>query len=84
MQHLLAGAVWDADAVRDDVREYVIEHLGEPDAVMVVDETGDLKKGTASAGVQGKIAPLESATLWVHATFRSSGPRLGPHLVIRP
>jgi SRSO17 transposase len=46
MQHLLARAVWDADAVRDDVRGYVVEHLGDPDAVLVVDETGDLKKGT--------------------------------------
>jgi SRSO17 transposase len=52
MQHLLAGAVWDADAVRDDVRGYVVEHLGDPGAVLVVDETGDVKKGTASAGVQ--------------------------------
>src|SRR5215472_17169976 len=52
MQHLLAGAVWDADAVRDDVRGYVVEHLGDPAAVLVVDETGDVKKGEASAGVQ--------------------------------
>ena len=52
MQHLLAGARWDADAVRDDVRGYVVDHLGSPDAVLVVDETGDVKKGTASAGVQ--------------------------------
>jgi SRSO17 transposase len=52
MQHLLAGAVWDADAVRDDVRGYVVEHLGDPAAVLVVDETGDVKKGGASAGVQ--------------------------------
>ena len=37
MQHLLAAARWDADAVRDDVREYVAEHLGSPDAVLVVD-----------------------------------------------
>ena len=46
MQHLLAGARWDADAVRDDLRDYVVEHLGDPGAVLVVDETGDLKKGT--------------------------------------
>ena len=52
MQHLLASARWDADAVRDDLRGYVIEHLGSPDAVLVVDETGDVKKGRASAGVQ--------------------------------
>jgi hypothetical protein len=38
-------------AVRDDVRGYVIEHLGSPDAVLVVDETGDVKKGRASAGL---------------------------------
>jgi hypothetical protein len=44
--------VGDADAVRDDVRGYVVEHLGDPAAVLVVDETGDVKKGTASAGVQ--------------------------------
>ena len=52
MQHLLAAARWDADAVRDDVRGYVVEHLGSADGVLVVDETGDLKKGRASAGVQ--------------------------------
>jgi SRSO17 transposase len=45
MQHLLARAVWDHDAVRDDVRDCVVEHLGAPEAVLVVDETGDLKKG---------------------------------------
>jgi SRSO17 transposase len=52
MQHLLAAARWDADVVRDDVRGYVAEHLGSADAVLVVDETGDIKKGRASAGVQ--------------------------------
>ena len=52
MQHLLAAARWDADAVRDDLRGYVTEHLGSPDAVLVVDKTGDVKKGRASAGVQ--------------------------------
>jgi SRSO17 transposase len=48
MQHLLAGARWDADAVRDDVRGYVVDHLGSPDAVLVVDETGDVMKGRAA------------------------------------
>ena len=52
MQHLLARARWDADGVRDDLRGYVDEHLGDPGAVLVVDETGDLKKGTGTAGVQ--------------------------------
>ena len=37
MQHLFAGARWDADAVRDDVRAFVVEHLGAQDAVLVVD-----------------------------------------------
>ncbi|WP_407939124.1 hypothetical protein [Methylobacter luteus] len=40
LQHLLDWARWEADAVRDDARGYVIEHLGQPDAVLVVDETG--------------------------------------------
>src|SRR5437660_1152147 len=51
MQRLLAAADWDADAVRDDLREYVVEHLGDPAAVLVVDETGFLKKGSKSVGV---------------------------------
>jgi SRSO17 transposase len=51
VQHLLARADWDADAVRDDLPGYVREHLGPPDGVLVVDETGFLKKGTKSCGV---------------------------------
>src|SRR2546429_6822447 len=50
VQELLNAAKWDADAVRDDLRGYVVEHLGDPGAVLVVDETGFLKKGTASVG----------------------------------
>jgi SRSO17 transposase len=50
MQHLLARAKWDAGGVRDDARGYVIEHLGDPGAVLVIDETGDVKKGTRHAG----------------------------------
>jgi len=42
--------VWDHDKVRDDIRDYVVEHVGEDEAVLVVDETGDLKKGTATVG----------------------------------
>ncbi len=52
MQRLLAGAKWDADAVRDDLRASVVEHLGDPAAVRIVDETGFLKKGAKSVGVQ--------------------------------
>jgi len=51
MQRLLATADWNPDRVRDDLRDYVVEHLGDPDAVLVVDETGFLKKGSRSAGV---------------------------------
>jgi ABC-type dipeptide/oligopeptide/nickel transport system ATPase component len=63
MQRLLATARWDADAVRDDLRQDVVEHLADHDAVLVVDETDFLKKGEKSVGVQpqssgtaGKIA----------------------------
>jgi hypothetical protein len=52
LQHLLSRAKWDADAVRDDIRGFVVEHLHHEDAVLVVDETGDLKKGTHTVGVQ--------------------------------
>jgi len=75
MQHLLARAVWDHDAVRDDVREYVTEHLGDPEAVLVIDETGDLKKGTTTVGVQrqytgtaGRIENAQVAVYLVYAT----------------
>src|SRR5215218_7138846 len=44
MQHLLARAAWDTDAVAGELRGFVVEHLGVTDAVLVVDETGDLKK----------------------------------------
>lgn len=51
VQRLLEEADWDEEAVRDDLRAYVIEHLGEPGGILVVDETGFLKKGKKSAGV---------------------------------
>jgi SRSO17 transposase len=51
VQHLLGRAVWDVDAVRDELVRYLSEHLGDPDGVLVVDETGFLKKGTQSVGV---------------------------------
>src|SRR5437763_16566209 len=50
VQHLLARADWDADAVRDDLTRYATEHLGGAGGGLVVDETGVLKKGGASAG----------------------------------
>jgi SRSO17 transposase len=75
MHHLLAAARWDADAVRDDLRGYVIEHLGSADAVLVVDETGDVKKGTASAGVQrqysGTAGRVENCQVAVFLSYAS-------------
>jgi SRSO17 transposase len=71
IQHLLARAVWNHDAVRDDARAYLVEHLGDPEAVLVVDETGDLKKGTATVGVQrqytgtaGRVENARSRSTW--------------------
>lgn len=52
VQHLLGRADWDADKVRDDLIVYIHDHRADPRAVLVVDETGFLKKGTKSAGVQ--------------------------------
>jgi SRSO17 transposase len=76
MQHLLAGAVWDADGVRDDVRGYVVEHLGDPGAVLVADETGDVKKGACTAGVQrqysGTAGRIENCQVAVYLTYASA------------
>jgi SRSO17 transposase len=76
MQHLLARARWDAGGVRDDLRSFVIEHLGDPDAVLVADETGDLKKGTATAGVQrqytGTAGRIENAQVAVYLGYASA------------
>lgn len=73
LQHLLARAVWDADGVRDDLRGYVIEHLGDAGAVLVVDETGDLKKGTRTVAVQrqytGTAGRIENAQVAVYLTY---------------
>ncbi|MEU2441368.1 IS701 family transposase [Streptomyces rubradiris] len=73
MQHLLGRARWDADAVRDDVREYVLEHLHDEDAVLVVDETGDVKKGTHTVGVQrqytGTAGRIENAQVAVYLVY---------------
>ncbi|MGW4095011.1 IS701 family transposase [Nocardia sp. NPDC004750] len=76
MQRLLHAAAWDADGVRDDVRGYAIEHLGDPDGVLVVDETGFLKKGTKSAGVQrqysGTAGRIENCQLGVFCAYTGS------------
>ena len=76
LQHLLAGAVWDERAVRDDVRDYLVEHLADPAAVLVVDETGDLKKGTATVGVQrqytGTAGKIDNAQVAVYLTYATT------------
>ena len=73
MQRLLYRAVWDADAVRDDVRALVMQRLGDPDGVLVPDETGDLKKGTHTVGVQrqytGTAGRIENAQVAVFMTY---------------
>lgn len=73
MQHLLSRAVWDADKVRDDLRGWVLEHLGDRDAVLVIDETGDLKKGDRSVGVQrqytGTAGRIENSQMSVFLTY---------------
>ena len=69
VQDFLARMHWDADAVRDDLRAYVVEHLGDPDAVLVLDETGFLKKGDKSAGVKrqysGTAGRIEHSLMFV-------------------
>src|SRR5215472_8049576 len=52
MQRLLNSARWDPDVVRDDLRSYVMEQLGDPGGVLIVDETGFVKQGNRSVGVQ--------------------------------
>jgi SRSO17 transposase len=73
MQRLLGSAVVDADGLRDDLRGYVTGHLGDPAAVLVVDETGDVKKGTATVGVQrqytGTAGRIENAQVAVYLVY---------------
>src|SRR5258707_9357089 len=73
MQRLLAGAKWDADAVRDDLRASVLEQLGDPRAVLVIDETGLLKQGTKSVGVNrqysGTAGRIENCQIGVFLTY---------------
>jgi SRSO17 transposase len=79
MQRLLATAAWDADAVRDDLRAYVAEHLGDAEAVLVVDETGFLKKGDKSVGVQrqysGTAGRIENCQVGVFLAYASPAGR---------
>ena len=75
LQHLLGRADWDPEAVRDDLRAYVVEHLGDREAILVLDETAVVKKGTASAGVAkqyaGSVGKLENAQVGVFLAYAS-------------
>src|SRR5947209_5098232 len=75
MQRLLRQASWDADQIRDDVRDLVVQTLGHPDGVLIPDETGFLKKGVWSVGVQrqytgtaGRIENSQVAVFLAYAT----------------
>jgi SRSO17 transposase len=76
VQHLLGRAVWDAEAVRDDLRCYVMEHLGTPQGVVVIDETGFLKKGRHAAGgarqYSGTAGRVENCQIGVFLAYASA------------
>ncbi len=76
VQRLLAEADWDEEAVRDDLRTYVIEQLGEAGGILAVDETGFLKKGKKSAGVarqySGTAGRRENSQIGVFLLYASS------------
>ncbi|HEX4205086.1 MAG TPA: IS701 family transposase [Ktedonobacteraceae bacterium] len=76
MQHLLDRAKWDCDGVRDALRTYVWQTLAEPNAVLVIDETGFLKKGCKSVGVQrqysGTAGRIENCQVDVFLSYASS------------
>ena len=75
IQHLLGRATWDADEVRDDLCAYVVEHLGDPEGVLIVDETGFLKKGDQSVGVQrqysGTAGGIENCQVGVFLAYHT-------------
>src|SRR5512144_3319702 len=74
-QAVLGRARWDADALRDVVRDYVVETLSDPDAVLVLDETGFLKQGKTSCGVgrqyTGSAGKITNGRIGVFAAYVS-------------
>ncbi|WP_426420571.1 transposase [Bradyrhizobium genosp. A] len=74
-RQFLGRGDWDADALHDIVRDYVIEHLRDDDAVLVIDETGFLKQGTASCGVArqytGAAGTITNCQIGIVATYVS-------------
>jgi hypothetical protein len=79
MQRLFSTADWDPDRVRDDLRAYVVEQLGDPAVVLVVDETGFLKKGTTSVGSSAstRARPARSTTASSGCSWPMPAPRAG-------
>jgi SRSO17 transposase len=79
VQEMLYSPCWDPDAMRDDVRDYVIEYLGEPGGVLIADETGFVKKGVRSAGVQrqytGTAGKVENCQIGTFLAYASAGGR---------
>jgi hypothetical protein len=84
LQHLLAGAKWNPEDIRDDLQVYVADKLGENDGVLIIDDTGFIKKGTTSAGVQrqysGTAGRTENCQIGVFAAYATA---LGRALVDR-
>ena len=80
VQRLLSTYRWDADLVRDDLKAYVVEHLADAEGVLVVDETGFLKKGTKSVGVQrqysGTAGRIENSQIGVFLTYATAHGRV--------
>src|SRR3954454_12591858 len=76
MQHLLSRARWDTDGVRGDLRDYVIDHLADPGAVLAIDETGDVKKAGCIVGVQrqyiGTAGRIENSQVAVDLTYAAA------------
>lgn len=79
MQRLLSTTDWDPEAVRDALFGYVKKHLGDPEGILAIDETGFLKKGTASAGVarqySGTAGRVENCQIGVFLTYASPAGR---------
>ena len=77
MQRLLSAASWDAEAVLGDVRDWVVDRLGDERAVLVIDETGDVKKGSATVAVQrqytGTAGRIENSQVAVYLTAAAAG-----------
>jgi SRSO17 transposase len=75
-QHLLGRAVWEAEEVRDDLQAYVCEHLADSEGVLIVDETGFLKKGHHSVGVQrqysGTAGRVENCQIGVFLAYAAA------------